>query len=192
MFINRTLILRGAVVAVASLACAPVHHNEAERPPIAAVSPCASDSNYQRLAFWVGDWAVVDSTGANYATQRIRPVVDACAITAEWTGRVGDKGLGLSAFDRRTGEWKQVYVSNQVPAPTGVLVRRSDPSYAGPGIRFVPLPDAAAGGLSQTRVTIMPLSRDRALQLFEDSRDGGKTWHTVFRAEHRLQRSGQP
>jgi len=156
------------------------------------MSPCAADSNYQRLAFWVGDWEVVDSTGAHYATQRVRSAVDSCAITAEWTGRVGDKGLNLSAFDRQTGEWRQVYVSNQVPAPLGVTLRRSDTSYSGPGLRFIPLVVAPAGNLERSRVTIMPLSARRAMQLFEDSSDGGKTWHTVFKAEHRLLRSDAP
>jgi hypothetical protein len=182
----------GAIAVVASVASAPFPHNEAGQPRTAAASPCTADSNYQRLAFWVGDWEVYDSTGTRYATQRVRAVVDACAITAEWTGRVGDKGMGLSAFDARTGEWRQVYVSNQVPSPSGVAVRKSDQSYSGPGVRFIPLLDPAAGQLARSRVTIVPLSDHRALQLFEDSSDGGKTWHTVFKAEHRLQRTGEP
>lgn len=182
----------GAIAAVASIASAPFHHHEAGRPRTATVPPCSTDSNYQRLAFWVGDWEVVDSTGAHYATQRVRAVIDACAITAEWTGRVGDKGMNLSAFDGRTGEWRQMYVSNQVPAPLGVSIRRSDPSYSGPGIRFIPLLDPSAEDLAQARVTIMPLSDQRAMQLFENSSDGGKTWRTVFKAEHRLQRTDKP
>ena len=128
---------------------------------------------------------MVDSTGAHYATQRVRAVIDNCAITAEWTGRVGDKGMNLSAFDGRTGEWRQMYVSNQVPAPLGVTLRRSDPSYGGPGIRFIPLLDPPTGNRARSRVTIMPLSDHRAMQLFEDSKDGGQTWLVVFRAEHR-------
>ena len=78
-----------------------------------------------------------------------------------------------------------MYVSNQVPAPLGVTLRRSDPSYGGPGIRFIPLLDPPAGNLARSRVTIMPLSDHRAMQLFEDSKDGGQTWLVVFRAEHR-------
>jgi hypothetical protein len=93
--------------------------------------------------------------------------------------------MGLSAFDLKTREWKQVYVSNQVPFRSGVSLRKSDPSYTGPGIRFVQLLDPRAGDSVQTRVTIMPLSGHRALQEFEDSKDGGKTWQVVFKAEHR-------
>jgi hypothetical protein len=189
---NMPISTLGAIAVVASVACAPIHHTEATRPRTAAASPCAADSNYQRLAFWVGDWDVYDSTGAHYATQRVRAVLDACAITAEWTGPVGDKGLSLSAFDRRTGDWRQVYVSNQVPSPSGVAVRRSDPSYRGPGIRFIPLLDPPAGDSARARMTIMPLSGRRALQQFEDSRDGGETWHTAFKAEHRLQPTAGP
>jgi hypothetical protein len=188
---NMSFSWLGAIAVVATVASAPSLQNDAGRPRTTAAPPCATDSNYQRLAFWVGDWEVLDSTGAHYATQRVRAVIDACAITAEWTGRVGDKGMNLSSFDGHTGEWRQMYVSNQVPAPLGVSLRRSDPSYSGPGVRFIPLLDPPAGGLARTRVTIMPLSDHRALQRFEDSKDGGKTWHVVFDAQHR-QRTADP
>lgn len=168
----------------------------AARPPLTGrrntstiATPCAADSSYQRLSFWVGTWEVFDSTGARYATQRVNTVLDACAIVAEWNGSRGDKGISLSAFDPKTREWKQVYTSNQVPALSSVSIRKSDSSYAGPGMRFVPLVDPASDTVMRTRVTILPLDGHRAMQLFEDSRDGGKTWHLAFKAEHRLQQS---
>ena len=175
----------GGLAVAASLTSAPFHHRETEPVHTVTTSACTADSSYQRLAFWVGDWEVVDSAGAHYATQRVRAIFDACAITAEWTGRVGDKGMSISAFDVRTGDWKQVYVSNQVPSPSGVPMRKSDPSYDGPGIRFVPLTESPPDQLARSRVTLFPLSEHRVMQLFEDSSDGGKTWHTVFKAEHR-------
>ena len=189
---NMSFSWLGAIAVVASVASTPFHHNEAKQPRTAVASPCTADSNYQRLAFWVGDWEVVDSTGTHYATQRVRAVLDACAITAEWASGGGYKGMSLFAFDVRTGEWRQMYVANQVPSPSGVELRKSDPSYQGPGVRFILLLDPAAGNLARSRVTIMPLDDHRALQLFEDSSDGGKTWHTLFKAEHRLQRTGEP
>jgi hypothetical protein len=170
---------------------ASLHGTVVERPRAANASPCAADANYQRLAFWVGDWEILDPAGAHYATQRVRAAVDTCAITAEWTGRMGDKGLGTSAFDRLSGEWRQMYVSNQVPAPTGVFLRKSDRSYTGPGVRFISLLDPADGNPARSRVTIMPLDDHRALQLFENSSDGGKTWQTLFKAEHRPIRLGE-
>ena len=94
--------------------------------------------------------------------------------------------MGLSAFDLKTRQWKQVYVSNQVPFRSGVTLRTSDPSYTGPGVRFISLLEPTAGDSVQSRVTIMPLSGHRALQEFEESRDGGKTWKVVFKGEHRL------
>lgn len=178
--------LFGALTVALSLVSAPLHRRHIEPAQGATASPCVADSSYQRLAFWVGDWDVYDSTGAHYATQRVSPVIDACAIAAEWTSGGGNKGMGLSAFDMKTHEWKQIYVSNQVPFRSGVTLRTSDPSYTGPGIRFIELSGAAASNLAQSRVTIMPLSGHRALQEFEDSKDGGKTWQVVFKAEHRL------
>lgn len=189
---NKYLSCLGAIAVATSVAAAPFHHDMTARPRAAAPSPCAADSNFQRLAFWVGDWEVVDSTGAHYATQRVRSVLEACAITAEWASGGGYKGMGLFAFDVRAGEWRQMYVANQVPKPSGVELRKSDPSYSGPGVRFILLLDPTDGKLARSRVTIMPLSDHRAMQLFEDSPDGGKTWHTVFKAEHRVQRTAEP
>jgi hypothetical protein len=172
--------LVGAIAVVATMAAA--------RPqkPATAASPCAADSSYQRLSFWIGDWDVFDSTGTHYATQRVTPVLDACAVMAEWASNAGDKGIGLSAFDPKTREWKQVYTSNQLPVPSSVKLRTSDPSYDGPGLRFIPVLDPKGDTIARTRITILPLSGHRALQMFEDSRDAGRTWHLAFKAEHRL------
>jgi hypothetical protein len=183
---NAPIGFLGALAVAVGLTSAPLHRRESEPAQSATATPCTADSGYQRLAFWVGDWDVFDSAGAHYATQRVSAVIDQCAITAEWASSGGNKGMGLSAFDMKTREWKQVYVSNQVPFRSGVTLRTSDPSYTGPGIRFISLPDPAAANLAQTRMTIMPLSGHRALQEFEDSRDGGKTWQVVFKGEHRL------
>src|SRR5690348_4551735 len=126
---NKFLRMLGApVVAVAVLAL--THRNAVAA--VHAPPACAADSNFQRIAFWVGDWDVFDSAGTRYASQRIRPIVDACAFTVEWTGPIGDKGMSITAYDPRTRDWKQVYVSNQVPAAAGVSMRKSDPSYDGP------------------------------------------------------------
>ena len=150
---------------------------------LAAAPPCGADSGYRRLAFWVGDWTVFDSTGKRYASQRVRDAVD-CALTVEWTGIVGDKGLSVFGYDARSAGWKQMYVSNQVPRPSGVILRQSDPDYAGPGVRFISV-DPPLPGAARTRVTIMPLPGGGVMQLFEDSRDDGKSWTTVFKGEHR-------
>ena len=182
----------GAFAMAVSVASAPFRHHEAKAVGTTSASPCAADSNFQRLAFWTGDWEVVDSAGAHYATQRVRAVLEGCAITAEWASGGGYKGMSLFAFDVRTGEWRQMYVANQVPSPSGIELRKSDSSYRGPGVRFILLLDPTDGKLARSRVTIMPMSDHRAMQLFEDSPDGGKTWHTVFKGEHRPQRTADP
>ena len=176
------------IVVVASIAGAvtsgdrPVASSRDARATVAA--PCAADSGYRRLAFWVGDWTVFDSTGKRYATQRVRDAVDQCALTVEWTGTVGDKGLSVYGFDARSNSWKQMFVSNQVPRLSGVILRQSDPDYAGPGVRFIPVITPPPGA-TRSRVTIMPLPGSGVMQLFEDSHDDGKTWTTVFKGEHR-------
>src|SRR3954471_680197 len=155
-----------AIILIA--ACAPMH-NHAPRPQPASASPCFADTNYERLAFWVGDWDVYDSTGARYASQNVHSVLGGCAITAEWTGPGADRGMSLSSFDKGSGEWRQVYVSNQLPSLSGVTLRKSDPSYTGLGVRFIPLLEATPDNLARSRVTILPVAGDVAMQLFENS-----------------------
>ncbi len=174
-----------AIPIAAILTLAPLHHSATASAQTVKTSPCAADSSFQRLAFWVGDWEVLDSAGNHYANQLVRAAVDQCVITAEWTGRVGDKGLNISSYDVSSHDWKQMYVGNQVPSPLGVQLRKSDPTYDGPGIRFIPLLDAPSGNLNRARVTIIPVSEGRVEQLFESSSDGGSTWRVVFKAEHR-------
>jgi hypothetical protein len=184
-FMNTSFSLLAALAVAAAFPSTRLQSQNASAPT-ATAPPCVTDSNYQRLAFWVGDWDVFDSTGAKYATQRVQPVIDACAITIEWASGGGNKGMGLAAFDMKSRAWKEVYVSNQVPFRSGVTIRTSDPSYAGPGIRFISVNDqAASDNLVRNRVTILPLAEHGALQQFEESRDGGKTWKVVFKAEHR-------
>lgn len=176
------------IIAVVSMAVGVSDGNPAPSPRVAhrlaAAPPCSADSGYRRLAFWVGDWTVFDSTGKRYASQRVRDVVDQCALTVEWTGSVGDKGLSVFGYDARSAAWKQMYVSNQLPRPSGVILRQSDPEYAGPGVRFIAVVTPPPGA-SRARVTIMPLPGTGVMQLFEESRDDGKSWTTVFKGEHR-------
>ena len=93
-------------------------------------------------------------------------------------------GHGSSVAEAAVGSG-EVVSSVATTTPSGVSFRASDPSYAGPGVRFVSLDEAASGNLARSRTTIVPMSDHRAMQLFEDSPDGGKTWHVVFKAEDR-------
>jgi hypothetical protein len=180
-------LLSTAVVAASGTSqSTPRPASLAQQTRSVSAGKCRNDPNYQRLAFWIGDWDVLDSAGAHYATQRVHPVLDHCALTAEWIGPAGGTGFAFFAFDGKPGEWKQMYASNQVPMAMGVKIRRSDPTYAGQGIRLIPTGDDAAA-VMQTRVTIRPTEEKRVVEEFEDSSDGGKTWKLVFSGVHRLQ-----
>ena len=58
-----------ALPIAAILTFAPLHHSAIALGQTVKTSPCAGDSSFQRLAFWVGDWEVLDSAGNHYANQ---------------------------------------------------------------------------------------------------------------------------
>ncbi len=177
-----TQVILAVSIAVGAMSDGAALQSRDQREPVPA-APCSTDSGYRRLSFWVGDWTVFDSTGKRYASQRVRDAVDGCALTVEWNGGGNNQGLSLFGFDARSKTWRQMYVSNQIPRPTGVILRQSDPEYTGPGVRFISMVTPPPG-VTRSRITIAP-EAGGVLQLFEDSHDDGKTWAAQFKAVHR-------
>ena len=68
-------------VALGAAALLGASRMSAQPQPIAK---CASDSAFHALDFWIGDWTVVDSTGAHLGTNRIEKILEGCAVTETW------------------------------------------------------------------------------------------------------------
>jgi len=192
--LSRSLGRAAALVALCGALCVPVASAIAaptRRPAAApgaapnaagllAAAPCATPLR-RSLDFWVGDWAIYEG-GRRVATQRVHRAVDGCALTAEWSGSEGDRGLGVFYFDDGDRSARQLWLANQVPAPSAPMMRRLSPTYRGPGVRYESEPVSAA---RRDRLTLTPLTGGRARQVVEASADGGRTWRVVLDAEHR-------
>jgi hypothetical protein len=141
---------------------------------------CQSEAGYRALDFWVGDWDIYED-GKPAGRQRITRKLDDCSLMAEWFGPFGDNGIGYFAFDRNRNIWVQMWAANQVPYRGGVTIRETDSTYSGPGMRLT----STGTGNSRSRITLMPAGKGNSRALMEVSNDSGKTWKTLFDAEHR-------
>lgn len=151
-----------------------------------ATHPCDADPAYHKLDFWVGKWDVFDNhDGSKNGTDVNEKILNGCAIIENWTEAEGSgEGKSLFYYQKATGLWKQVWVTDQGPMKEKRLVEE----FKDGGVRFQGEIPQVGGGSHLDRTTLTPLANDRVRQVIEISRDGGKKWDVVFDAEYRRQK----
>jgi len=165
------------VIAVAFLLCIPA--TAAEPHP----SVCQQDSAYRQLDFWIGHWDVFNTgDGSKAGTSAIEKVLGGCALAVQWQETDGSGEVREVFYYQRAKKlWRQVWISDAGPTkerglldaqPGGVLIFQGE----------VPQLD---GGSHLDRSTVKALPDGRIHQIIAISRDGGKTWQSVFEAEYR-------
>lgn len=143
------------------------------------VPPCASDTAFGWLDFWVGTWDVY--VGDKMAgTNRIEKMLDGCAITEHWTSSTGNAGFSLFYFLPDTRTWKQVWVTGHALGPGGVKEKELVVRFPDGGVRFQGQVPSSRGGYYLDRTTLTPVNANEVRQLIEVSTDGGEEWRTVF------------
>jgi len=172
-----------AVVCLLSLSLCAAGQTAAPAP----AHPCEGDPAYHKLDFWVGHWDVFDNhDGSKGGTDAVEKILEGCAVTEDWheLSPDGADGKSLFYYQKATGQWKQVWVTAVGPMKEKQLVEE----FKDGGVRFQGEIPHLKGGSHLDRTTLTPLGRDRVHQVIEISRDGGKTWETVFDAEYRRQK----
>ena len=175
-------MFRSRIAFAALLICVLVSAASAQTPSARPV-PCDQDPTYHKLDFWLGEWDVFDlKSGEKDGTNRIEKTLKGCAILESWT-EASDHSEGKSVFyvERATSTWKQVWIEDS----GGTKEKRLLDSYVGECVRFqgeIPHKD---GSSHLDRTTLQPLTNNRVRQTIEISRDGGKSWTTVYDAEYR-------
>jgi hypothetical protein len=147
--------------------------SDAPAKPASASKPCTS-AEYRQFDFWVGDWEVTTSNGKLAGGNRITPILGGCAIREEWKGAGGLSGTSLNMWDAAGKRWRQTWVDDR----GNVLVligqyRDGKMSLEGEG-------PGDNGATVHNRITWSRLSEGRIRQLWETSKDGGKTWGVEF------------
>jgi hypothetical protein len=149
-----------------------------ETVPAAAPKPCAAPEHRQ-FDFWIGEWEVTRPDGAPAGRNRIESILDGCALRESWTGAKGGSGNSYNAYDRQRGRWHQTWVDN------GGLVLRLDGTFAAGKMVLSGESRDSAGARVLNRITWQETAPGAVRQLWETSRDGGRTWSVVFDGRYR-------
>lgn len=138
-------------------------------------SPC-STPEHRRFDFWIGEWEVFDAQGKRAGTNVIERVLDGCVIRERWTGAGGMRGTSLNLYDVRDGLWHQTWVDSRGSRLELAGAYREDEMVLE---GTVPSEDDP-GSVVYHRITWSRLEGGRVRQLWEASRDDGKTWSVLF------------
>jgi hypothetical protein len=130
----------------------------------AAANPCAAAEHHQ-FDFWIGDWDVTTPDGKVAGHNHVESIANGCGIEENWTGAGGGTGRSLNTYVAADRQWHQFWVG------AGGSVLQLSGSFAGNVMTF----RDATNRLSFTR------NDDATVrQVWQTTRDGGKTWQTAF------------
>lgn len=142
----------------------------AQQPPPDCTAP-----EHRQFDFWVGDWAVTDSTGTTpFGSNVITLEEGGCLLRERWTAAGGGTGQSMNFYDRQRRQWEQLWV-----AKGGSILRLAGHLEGG---RMVLEGDTRTpgGATVRNRITWSPEPDGRVRQLWSTSTDGGKTWKAGF------------
>ena len=180
---NSRAMMIGTIIGTALMAVLGVHSAGADLRSPNTASPCDPPA-FHALDFFVGDWDVYDTAGKLYAHQSVKKDIDGCVLVGHWIGPVGDHGLTVLAFDPTIRRWKGIYSANHVPSLIPFITRTQVAAYAGKGVRLSREVDPAKPH-DRDQLTIEPIAQGRVRYHYEVSSDDGRTWKTIFDAQHR-------
>jgi hypothetical protein len=161
-----------SILAASALLAASAH---AQSAPPAAPKPC-SGPEFRQFDFWVGDWDVQTPDGKLAGTNSITSEFAGCVVHEHWRGEGGMTGESFNHYAPGARRWYQTWVDDQ----GGFLVL--DGSFVRDTMRLTGRTPTVRGDtishvISFTRIDGNP---DRVHQLWQTSKDGGKTWAVAF------------
>ncbi len=131
-------------------------------------------AEFHQFDFWIGDWEVRNPDGSKAGSNRIEPILGGCALQENWTGAGGGSGKSFNMYDRRRKVWHQTSIDAQ-----GNMLQL-DGSFADKRMTLTGESPDSSGGTVLNRIIWEQTAPGRVHQLWESSRDGGKTWTVAF------------
>ncbi len=123
--------------------------------------------------FWIGDWNVTTPDGKAAGTNSIQAIAGGFGLLENWQGAGGGSGKSLNSYNRSKKQWQQFWVG------VGGMLELSgglDPK----GRMILAGENNTPKGTLKSRITWTPNKDGTVRQQWEQSRDAGVTWKTVF------------
>ncbi len=138
-----------------------------------AVGEACSGDGYRAFDFWLGEWAVQDTTGSRIGTNTISRISNGCAVLEHWIGGGGVPGQSLNHYDAEADTWHQRWVggNGQILDISGGLEGRSMVLSGEREGQDGPIVD---------RITWTPMADGTVQQKWDISGDAGESWEQVF------------
>lgn len=132
-----------------------------------------SAAEFHQFDFWIGSWAVTEK-GKPAGTNRIEAVLGGCALVEHWSSASGGSGMSLNFYDRATKSWYQSWTDQQ----GGAL--RLKGGFERDRMVLASESGGGSGDAVHHRITWTQQPDRSVRQLWESSKDGGKTWTVAF------------
>lgn len=135
-------------------------------PMFAQNPPPSPPPEASQFDFWIGEWEVTVPGGKVAGTNRIERISNGRGLLENWTGSGGFSGKSLNAYNTAKKCWQQYWVGSD-----GTVLELSG-GLNGDGAMV--LSDAT------NRITWTPHEDGSVRQLWETTKDGGRTWAVAF------------
>lgn len=168
--------LFGAVSLLVAAADAESETNAPESQPTPPPpAPCTAPENRQ-FDFWLGKWNVQSPDGKAAGVNEIQSILGGCVLLENWRGAEGMTGKSFNAWDAPSRRWRQSWVDSN-----GSVLLLEGEFHDGKMVLEGSRP-GKNGGIVRHRISWQRIGGDpnRVRQLWEASRDDGKTWNVMF------------
>ncbi|MBC7833267.1 MAG: hypothetical protein H7Y62_14745 [Hyphomicrobium sp.] len=155
--------------------------SRAQAPAVNAPPSCAAPEHRQ-FDFWLGAWEVTDPKGKALGSSRIEAILDDCVLLENWNSASGFTGRSFNLYNRDTGKWEQFWV-DQSGARLHLSGGLVDGAMVLRGVQDKP--KAETKQRQHERITWTPSADGSVRQLWETSKDDGKTWVVSFDGMYR-------
>jgi hypothetical protein len=81
-------------------------------PEPETINPACAEAPFRDFDFWIGIWDVNSPDGKTSGVNRITSEEGGCLLVERWSGVSGSTGQSYNYVDRKTGLWRQIWVSS--------------------------------------------------------------------------------
>ena len=136
--------------------------------------PCATPQHRQ-FDFWIGEWDVTQN-GKSAGHNIIRPILNGCALSEQWSGTGGFRGDSLNFYDQKTQRWHQTWIDS---LGQSLML---EGTFSGNAMAL--LTTGRSSDEQSHRITWTLLDDGSVRQLWQTRENPGAEWKTAFDGKH--------